>query len=250
VRNPTLSDLLSLFHLDSGKKMSGKQTILLSGLHAAPFLVIVIAFQMSIAMAQTAALSPINALQGFSQNCNKPVRIEADTLEMHDKKKVATFLGNVRLVQGDVTLRSKTLDVYYEQSAVASTAPISPAGAAGDQQRIRRIEAKGGVIVTQNGQTATGETAIFDIASNTVALVGSVVITQDRNVVRGDRLSVDLTTGVSRVESPKAGGGVHALIQSGRNPEDKTRSDVGRHAANWPPKPQRGLPPPGHSALC
>ena len=36
--------------------------------------------------------------------------------------------------------------------------------------------------------------------TNTVTLTGTVVVTQGQNVVRGDRLTVDLTTGVSRVE--------------------------------------------------
>ena len=36
--------------------------------------------------------------------------------------------------------------------------------------------------------------------SNTVTLLGNVVVSQGQNVMRGDRLVVDLTTGVSRVE--------------------------------------------------
>jgi hypothetical protein len=34
--------------------------------------------------------------------------------------------------------------------------------------------------------------------ANTVTLLGSVVISQGQNVVRGDRLTVDMTSGVSR----------------------------------------------------
>src|SRR5690606_24580600 len=56
-----------------------------------------------------------NALQGFSQNKDQPVHIEAATLEVRDKDKRATFSGNVIVKQGDTTLRSKTLDVYYDQ---------------------------------------------------------------------------------------------------------------------------------------
>ena len=56
-----------------------------------------------------------NALQGFSQNRNQPVQIEAGALEVRDKDKVATFSGNVKVVQGDTTMRSKALVVFYEQ---------------------------------------------------------------------------------------------------------------------------------------
>ena len=47
----------------------------------------------------------------------------------------------------------------------------------------------------------TGETAVFDTKANLVTMLGGVVLTQGKNVLRGDRLMVDMTTGVSRVES-------------------------------------------------
>ena len=47
----------------------------------------------------------------------------------------------------------------------------------------------------------TGETAVFDTKTNLVTMLGGVVLTQGKNVLRGDRLMVDMTTGVSRVES-------------------------------------------------
>ena len=48
-----------------------------------------------------------NAMQGFSQNRDQPIKIEAASLEMRDKKKEATFSGNVKVVQGDTTMTSK-----------------------------------------------------------------------------------------------------------------------------------------------
>ncbi len=71
----------------------------------------------------------------------------------------------------------------------------------GGSSAIRRLEAKGGVTVTQKEQTVTGETGVFDMKSNTVTMSGNVVLTKGDNVLRGDRLVVDLTTGVSKVES-------------------------------------------------
>ena len=56
-------------------------------------------------------------------------------------------------------------------------------------------------MVTQKDQVVTGETAIFDTRANLITMVGGVVLTQCKNVLRGDRLKVDMTTGVSRVES-------------------------------------------------
>ncbi len=151
---------------------------------------------------------PPNALQGFSQNHDQPVHIEAATLEVRDKDKVATFSGDVRVTQGDTNMRCKTLMVFYEQDDAKADQSKSLKAATpgpGGQQRIKRLEARGGVVVTQKDQTATGETGVFDMKSNTVTLNGEVVMTQGQNVLRGDRLVVNLTNGVSRVESGKNG---------------------------------------------
>ena len=64
--------------------------------------------------AQSAVQGVPNAMQGFSQNRDQPIQIEAASLEMRDKKKEATFAGNVKVVQGDTTMTSKTLVVFYE----------------------------------------------------------------------------------------------------------------------------------------
>src|SRR4029077_3056343 len=77
---------------------------------------------------------------------------------------------------------------------------------------IRRLEAKGSVVVTQKDQVVTGETAIFDTKDNLITMLGGVLLTQGKNVLRGDRLRVDMTTGVSRVESE--GGRVQGVFQS------------------------------------
>ncbi len=68
------------------------------------------------------------------------------------------------------------------------------------------------MVVTQKDQVVTGETAVFDTKTNLVTMLGGVVLTQGKNVLRGDRLMVDMTTGVSRVESDS--GRVQGLFQS------------------------------------
>ena len=149
--------------------------------------------------------APPNALQGFSQNRDKPIKITSVTLEVRDRDKMATFSGDVHLVQGDTTMRSKTLVVFYEDDASANPSTASTSGQTSSQQnqQIKRVEAKGNVIVVQKDQTATGESGIFDMKSNTVTLVGNVVISQGPNVVKGDTLMVDMTTGVSRMACGK-----------------------------------------------
>lgn len=174
------------------------------------------------AVAQSTMQGVPNAMQGFSQNRDKPIQIESDTLEVRDKKKEATFSGNVKVIQGDTTMTSKTLLVFYDQDAApAPSANVPKAKAAampaampgpGGASSIRRLEAKGNVVVTQKDQVVTGNTAVFETKTNLVTMMGNVVLTQGKNVLRGDRLLVDMTTGVSRVESDS--GRVQGLFQS------------------------------------
>src|SRR6201984_1689826 len=76
--------------------------------------------------AQSAVTGVPNEMQGFSQNRDQPIQIESATLEMRDKKKEATFSGNVKVIQGDTTMTSKTLVVFYDSSQAPGAAP--PAG--------------------------------------------------------------------------------------------------------------------------
>lgn len=175
-----------------------------------------------------------NALQGFSKNKGQPVSIEAERLEVRDKDKTATFAGKVQVVQGDTTLRCKTLTVFYDEPAGEAKAGSKPVAkiASSAEQKIKKLDAKGDVVVTQNDQVATGDTASFDMDKNVVTMSGNVVLTQGPNVLRGNRLVVDLSNGYSRVESGNGKDGrVQGLfVPSGSQP-------------GLPGKPQTTSPP-------
>jgi lipopolysaccharide export system protein LptA len=178
-------------------------------------------FCASALQAQPASKGPPNALQGFSQNRDQPVHIESATLEVRDKEKIATFAGDVRVQQGDTNMRCNSLVVYYEQDAATGskndgkaagkTMTAATPGPGGTQQ-IKRLEAHGGVVATQKEQNATGDKGIFDMKAHTVTLTGNVVMSQGKNVLRGERLVVNLTSGVSRVDGS---GRVQMLVQPG-----------------------------------
>jgi len=200
------------------------------------------------ALAQGAMQGVPNAMQGFSQNRDEPIQIEAASLEMVDKKKEATFSGNVKVVQGDTTMQSKSLVVFYDSSNGGDKAKPAPSKGAmkaaspgpGGASSIRRLEARGGVVVTQKEQVVTGDLAVFDTRSNLITMRGNVVLTQCKNVLRGDRLFVNMTTGVSRVESDS--GRVQGLfIQSeGGGCGAKASSPAAPAPAIKPPMPLLG----------
>lgn len=173
------------------------------------------------------------AKPGQFENKDAPVQIEAATLEVHDKSKTATFSGNVQVVQGDTTMRCRSLVVFYGQEvgigevvgeSTTGTAAKSQLGGTKGAQNIRRIEARGSVTVLTKDQSASGDLGIYDLKTKTITLSGNVVVSQGQNVIHGERVVVDTETGNARVESGSSGAGasagsggrVRALIQPGK----------------------------------
>ncbi len=203
--------------------------------HAAlAFLVLAVCLPAA-AHAQTAG-----GFSGFGGSDGGPIQIEARELEVRDKEGVAIFTGDVVVKQGETTLETAKLVVHYvgggqgagggegakkegggkkkaaEAAAAAAAAgqpaatpTATPAAAGGaapvaGSQEIDRLEASGKVLVTSKDQTASGDSATYDGKTEVLELRGDVVLTQGKNVVRGDRLVVEMQTGRARVLSTKS----------------------------------------------
>jgi lipopolysaccharide export system protein LptA len=191
-----------------------------------------------------------NSFGGLSGSSDQPIDIESDVLVVQDKKKLATFKGNVKAVQGTTTLRAKELDVHYiggdklapgakkddkgaspdkganpEGAGSQGPSQAAPNGGAGNEDtKITKIEARGDVIInTEDDQTTTSDWALYDVPAQQVTVGGNVVLTQGKNVLKGDRLVIDLTTGESRFENTgdtAAGGRIRALFMPKQNAKD------------------------------
>jgi lipopolysaccharide export system protein LptA len=169
-----------------------------------------------------------NSFGGLSKSSNEPIDIESDVLTVYDAKKYATFSGNVKAVQGTTTLRARELDVHYvgggdkltgqkgETVPVANQAAKPGAQGAGGSAQISKIEARGDVVITsEDNQTTTSDWALYDVPAQLVTVGGNVVLTQGQNVLKGDRLVINLKTGESRFENTgntAAGGRIRALF--------------------------------------
>ena len=177
-------------------------------------------FAATTAMAQR----PRPALPGSgaqqAQGQDQPIQIDAKSLEVHDRRKQATFSGSVKVVQGDTTMTCNKLVVFYGQElgigdkAVVTAKTETNNGAPPDAQSIRRIEAHGDVTVLSKDQSASGDLGVYDVVAKTITLTGNVVVTQGKNVIHGGRVVVNTVTGNAHVE-PAPGipdGRVRALI--------------------------------------
>ena len=160
-----------------------------------------------------------NPAQGIiNDNQDQPIQIDAATLEVRDKEKMATFAGDVQVVQGDTTIKCQKLVVFYGPepgtAAAASQSkrpqqaqqlqapqPQQAGGLPARQQDIRRIEARGGVNVISKDQTASGDLGIYDLKTKTITLLHNVTVAQGKNVLHGERVVVDTVSGNARFDA-------------------------------------------------
>jgi lipopolysaccharide export system protein LptA len=157
-----------------------------------------------------------------------PIDISADELEVVNAENRAVWKGNVEAIQGTNRLRAPLLTVYFAKSTPAPGAPPAPASAAAAPGglgagfgSIQRMEAEGPVYYVTQQQNARGDHATYEAAANQIVMTGNVVLVQDKNVVQGDRLTIDTQTNHSTLVSTAPGRGqkrVRGVFYQGQNP--------------------------------
>jgi lipopolysaccharide export system protein LptA len=139
-----------------------------------------------------------------------PVEISADNLEVlqHDSK--AIFKGNVIAVQGKIRLKADMMIVHYKQDdkksgQPAGAAPVvakTTAGSSPDAKSamgaITLIEVEGNVLLATVEESAKGDKGTYQVPERLLHLTGdNVVLTRDKNILRGTALEYNLETGRS-----------------------------------------------------
>jgi lipopolysaccharide export system protein LptA len=149
------------------------------------------------------AVAPALSQQAGSQTkakggSNAPVDVGADRIEVQDRANRAILTGNVVAVQGNMTMNSARLTVFYSQ-------PPSGAAPGGTGTQIQRLEASGGVRLHTPTETAHSQFAIYDVPRRLVTMIGAVNLDQGANHVQGGRLVLDLDTHHAVVDGGTAG---------------------------------------------
>jgi lipopolysaccharide export system protein LptA len=136
-----------------------------------------------------AAWSQSSSATGLRIDSSRPVQIEGDKLEVLEDQGRAVFSGNVRVAQDDTVLRTGRLVIHY--AAGASGGSLTAGGS-----QIEKLEASGGVNIQSGTQVATGDSGVFDMASQVLVLSGKQVTLSDSgNVATGCKLTVAMQSG-------------------------------------------------------
>ena len=126
-----------------------------------------------------------------------PVEVVSDRLDLTQNAGTALFTGNVVATQGAMRLTAQWLLVEYV---------LLEDGSLGDE--IKTITARDQVLLVTPTEAAEGDEAVYMPLRNEIVLTGNVLLTQGVNTVAGDRMVVDLETGIGEVE-----GRVRSVLQ-------------------------------------
>jgi lipopolysaccharide export system protein LptA len=141
--------------------------------------------------------------QGFSalkgHNADAPIDITSDHIEVQDRADRAIWTGNVRAVQGDMTMEAARMTVAFSHATTPGADP-----------QINRVDASGGVTVVSPSERAKGNFGIYDLNRKLITLIGNVTLVRGTNVVNGARLVIDMNSGRATVDGNAVGGGTTA----------------------------------------
>lgn len=128
----------------------------------------------------------------------EPTMITSKTMIAKNKEGKAIFEGDVVLRQGDLTVRSDTMIIFFKQHPARGQS--EQAADSMSDQRIELIEASGRVIIEKGEGKATCRHALYYKDQEKVVLTGSPVAWQKGTRVSGPRMTMYLRENRSVVE--------------------------------------------------
>ena len=118
-----------------------------------------------------------------------PVDVVADSMQWNDKERIAYAKGNAEANQGERKLSADELIVHLNKN--------------NNNNEVVMIEAKGNVIFITKTEIGSGEKAKYDLIKNNIIIEDNVKLKKEGNVMVGQYLEMDLSTGVSKIKSEK-----------------------------------------------
>lgn len=145
------------------------------------------------ALAASVALAQVSSLR--QHNSDAPIDIDAQRIEVRDKDRLVLFDGGVKIRQEGLALDAQRIRLRYSRTG-------------SDDMTVLRIDAEGGVQMRSSSETANGDWGIYDVEAEQITLGGRVTLTRAGDFVRGNRLEVNLRTGIYTMDgaAPASGG--------------------------------------------
>ena len=115
----------------------------------------------------------------LTQDTTLPVEVSADLFTVNNADGSAVFSGNVVVTQGEMKLAAAEVQVKY----------------ATDRSAIQELVASGGVTITNLGDAAEADAAVYTIDSGVIVMSGNVLLAQGPSAMAGQKLTINLRDG-------------------------------------------------------
>ena len=166
-------------------------------------------------------------------NSKQPINIEALKLDYFDKEQKLIYTGNVVATQGDSKLKASVLTIFLAPKGGDASAPSN--------NSVQRMLAAGPVVLLQRDQVGTGDSGVYDKASNTVVLTGNVTLSQGPNVTKGEKLIYDLHSGQAVVRGGASGGVKSMFLPNSNSSSSGGTADAEEPAKKTKVRPRSGV---------
>lgn len=149
---------------------------------------------------------------------NGPIDITADNGTLVNSTCEATWSGAAEALQGTSRLRANVIKAYLKKKPTsgAGQSAAGPAGAANpsDCGATQRIEADGNVFYVTPDQVAHGDHAVYNADADQIVMTGNVIVVQGgKNVVRGDKMTIHVSTREVTINSVAQGRGTPGRVR-------------------------------------
>lgn len=144
---------------------------------------LVIGTSLALGLFALPALSQVSSTGG-------PVMIGSDRFTADQKARTQTLTGRVQIQQGDSRLQADNVVITY-----------SPGVNNEGNGDVQTIEAKGNVYYVTPKQTIKGDVALYTAVDDKMVISGTVVLTQDKNVMQGNKLTMNIKEETSQMEA-------------------------------------------------
>ena len=153
------------------------------------FLSSVTLFLVALGWATAAQAQTTNLAFGvIQQDTSLPVEVTADSLSVSQQDGTAIFTGNVVIIQGEMRLAAPRVLVVYAEATE------------GQEARIARLEATGGVTLVSGPDAAEADRADYNVDGGQVIMQGNVLLTQGSSALTSDQMRVDLENGTAQMD--------------------------------------------------
>lgn len=151
----------------------------------------------AVALGQTASAQGASVDLGVrDHDSSTPVQITSESLSLNQGEGTASFIGDVLVRQGDMTITCGRMIVEYAPNPETGT------------EEINTIRMFDGVTMASPTEAAESANAVYTLADDILIMTGNVLVTQGTTALTSGKLTYNLDTGQGLME-----GNVKTVLQ-------------------------------------